>query len=138
MNDEGLQDSAVLLMAIGEESASEVFKFLSAKEVHRVSEAMARIRNISRDRIDRILNRFQSSAEEATAIGVNSDDYLRKVLAAALGEEKAALLLDRVLQGSDTAGIERLRWVEPSTVVPEPSDTLGPIVEFVMVTSSSM
>ena len=116
MNDEGLQDSAVLLMAVGEASASEVFKYLSPKEVHRLSETMAKIRNITKDRIERVMVRFQSAAEEASALGLDADDYLRRVLGNALGEEKASLLLDRILQDSDTAGIERLRWVEPATV----------------------
>jgi flagellar motor switch protein FliG len=116
MNDEGLQDSAILLMAIGQEAATEVFKYLGPKEVHRIGETMTRLRGITKDRMDRVLERFTSSAGEATALGLDTDEYLRTVLTQALGDEKAALLLDRILQNSDTAGIDRLKWIEPTTV----------------------
>jgi flagellar motor switch protein FliG len=116
MNEQGLQDSAILLMAVGQESAAEVLKYLSPKEVHRLGETMARMRNVTKDRIGEVLERFQNAAEAQSPLGLDTDDYLRKVLSQALGEEKASLLLDRILQGSDTSGIDRLRWVEPATV----------------------
>lgn len=116
MNDEGLQDGAILLMAIGEESATEVFKYLGPKEVHRIGETMTKLRGITKDRIDRVMDRFTASAGDATALGLDTDVYLRNVLNSALGEEKAGLLLDRILQNNDTSGLDRLKWIEPSTI----------------------
>jgi flagellar motor switch protein FliG len=46
----------------------------------------------------------------------DNDEYVRAVLKRALGEDKANLLLDRILQGNDVSGIESLKWMEPSAV----------------------
>ena len=105
MNDEGLQDGAILLMAIGEASATEVFKYLGPKEVHRIGETMTKLRGITKDRIDRVMDRFTTSAGEATALGLDTDVYLRNVLNSALGEEKATLLLDRLVRQGRAFGI---------------------------------
>ena len=46
----------------------------------------------------------------------DSDEYVRSVLRKALGEEKASLLLERIMQGNDVTGIESLKWMEPQSV----------------------
>lgn len=116
MNDEGINDSAILLMSLGEEEASEVLKFLSPKEVQKLGAAMTRIKNVSRDKIDEVLGRFSDSVGDASTLGMDSDEYIRGVLTKALGNEKATFLLDRILQGGDTSGIESLKWMDPATV----------------------
>ncbi|HXC41442.1 MAG TPA: flagellar motor switch protein FliG, partial [Burkholderiales bacterium] len=116
MDDAGLNKSAILLMSLGEEEAAEVFKYLEPKEVQKLGTAMANVKNVSRDAVDRVLIDFQEKAGSHTSIGSGSDEYLRSVLTKALGEEKAAYLLDRILQGSDTSGIESLKWMDAQTV----------------------
>jgi flagellar motor switch protein FliG len=46
----------------------------------------------------------------------DTDEYVRSVLRKALGDDKANLLIDRILQGSDTTGIESLKWMDASSV----------------------
>jgi len=116
MSDAGLMNSAILLMSLGEEEAAQVFKYLGPKEAQKIGQAMTKVKGITRDRIEEVLSTFHSHAERETSIGMDSDAYVRQVLTRALGEDKAAYLLDRILQGGDSSGIESLKWMAPSTV----------------------
>jgi flagellar motor switch protein FliG len=116
MSDAGVQNSAILLMSLGEQEAAEVFKYLGPKEVQKIGQAMAKLKGVTRDRIEDVLSTFHTQAERETAIGMDSDAYIREVLTRALGEDKAAYLLDRILQGGDSSGIESLKWMAPTTV----------------------
>jgi flagellar motor switch protein FliG len=116
MDDAGVNNSAILLMSLGEEEAARVFKYLAPKEVQKIGEAMARMRGITRDRIEEVLGEFHERAESQTSIGMDADGYLRNVLPRALGDDKATFLLDRILQNGESTGIESLKWMEPSNV----------------------
>lgn len=110
---ESLQDAAVLMMSLGEEEASQVFKHLSPKEVQKLGEAIAKTKSMSRERVDLVVARFTAIAEAQSLMVSDTGDYVRSVLKRALGEDKAALLLDRILSGDDTSGIESLKWMDP-------------------------
>ncbi|MDO8893026.1 MAG: flagellar motor switch protein FliG [Sulfurimicrobium sp.] len=116
MSDEGVLKSAILLMSLGEEEASEVFKHLGPKEVQKLGSAMATLKNVKRDQIEGVLHDFRKEAEEKTSVGMANDDYIRSVLTKALGSERAGNLIDRILQGGDTAGIESLKWMDAAAV----------------------
>ena len=114
--DDGLQDAAVLLMSLGEEEAAEVFKHLSPKEVQKLGEAIAKTKSITRDRVDEVVGKFTNVAAAHSLLVSDSGDYVRSVLKRALGDDKAALLIDRILQGGDVSGIESLKWMDPLSV----------------------
>lgn len=116
MSEDGVTRGAVLLLALGEQEAAEVFKFLAPKEVQKLGAAMARLKNIKRERIEEVLEAFHAETEVQTSLGVDSNDYIRSVLVKALGPERANHLLDRILQGSDTSGIDGLKWMEAGMV----------------------
>lgn len=116
MDEQGLENAAILLMSLGEEHASEVFKHLAPKEVQRMGETIARLKAISRERVDQVLDNFHLIAGDRSILVNDNDEYVRSVLKRALGDEKATLLLDRILQGEDVSGIESLKWMEPSAV----------------------
>jgi len=116
MDDQGIENAAILLMSLGEEHASEVFKHLAPKQVQRMGETIARMKSISHDRLDQVLDKFRTVAGEQSMLVSDNDEYVRSVLKRALGEDKANLLLDRILQGDDVSGIESLKWMEPSAV----------------------
>ncbi len=99
--DDGLQDAAVLLMSLGEEEAAEVFKHLSPKEVQKLGEAIAKTKSITRERVDDVVTKFTNIAAAQSLLVSDSGDYVRSVLERALGDDKAALLIDRILQGGD-------------------------------------
>jgi flagellar motor switch protein FliG len=116
MAEEGLINAAILMMSIGEEEASEVFKYLSPKEVHSLGETMAKLKVVDSGKIGFVLNTFQETANAQHSIVADTDEYVRNVLNKALGSEKAGFLLDRILQGKDVSGIEGLKWMDAATV----------------------
>lgn len=116
MSEDGVLKSAILLMSLGEEEASEVFKHLGPKEVQKLGTAMATLKNVKRDQIEGVLFDFRKEAGEKTGVGMANDEYIRSVLTKALGNERAGNLIDRILQGGDTAGIESLKWMDAAAV----------------------
>lgn len=116
MDDQGLNDAAILLMSLGEEEAAEVFKHLSPKEVQKLGETIARMRTVSRERADGVILKFTEAAAQQSLLVNDTGDYVRAVLRRALGDDKASLLIDRILQGGDVSGIESLKWMDPLSV----------------------
>ncbi|QKV54495.1 flagellar motor switch protein FliG [Comamonas antarctica] len=116
MDERGLNDAAILLMSLGEEEAAEVFKHLTPKEVQKLGETIARMRGVSREKVDFVINRFHDDAGAQSLLVNDASDYVRSVLKRALGEDKASLLIDRILQGGDVSGIESLKWMDPLSV----------------------
>ena len=116
MDEEGLNKAAILLISLGEEAAGEVFKHLSPKEVQKLGETIARMRAISRDKVDEIVAQFSEDAAAQSLLVSDTGNYVRSVLKRALGDDKASLLIDRILQGGDVSGIESLKWMDPLSV----------------------
>lgn len=114
--DDGVNEAAVFLMSLGEEEAAEVFKHLLPKEVQKLGEAIARTKSITRDKVDEVVAKFTLVASEQSLLVSDSSDYVRAVLKRALGDDKATLLIDRILQGGDVSGIESLKWMDPVAV----------------------
>ncbi len=112
----GTSRAAVLLLTLGEESAAEVLKHMGPKEVQRVGSAMAAMTNVPRDQVTEVLQSFSEAAQQQTALGVGSEDYIRTVMVGALGEDKAQGLMDRILLGSSTKGLEALKWMDARAV----------------------
>jgi flagellar motor switch protein FliG len=116
LDEKGLEDAAILLMSLGEEEASEVFKHLNPKEVQGIGETIARMKSVPRDRIERVMDNFEKVAASEHMLVDDSNEYVKAVLRRALGEDKANLLIDRILQGSDITGIEGLKWMDAQSV----------------------
>ena len=116
MDEKGLEDAAILLMSLGEEEAADVFRQLEPKEVQSLGETIAKLKTVPRERVEAVLTRF---AAESTDIGMlvpDTDEYVKSVLRKALGDEKANLLIDRIIQGNDVTGIESLKWMDAGSV----------------------
>ena len=116
MDERGLNDAAILLMSLGEEEAAEVFRHLSPKEVQKLGETIARMRGVSKEKVDFVISRFTDDCAAQSLLVDDASDYVKSVLRRALGDDKAALLLDRILQGGDVSGIESLKWMDPVSV----------------------
>jgi flagellar motor switch protein FliG len=74
------------------------------------------MKSVTRERVDGVLEKFTLTASEQHMLVADNDEYVKSVLRLALGDEKANLLLDRILQGNDISGIESLKWMEPGSV----------------------
>ncbi|MFC4161690.1 flagellar motor switch protein FliG [Chitinimonas lacunae] len=114
-NEDAIRRSAILLMSLGEDAAVEVFKYLGPKEVQKIGMAMANMDNVTREQVEEVLADFIASTQNRANFGA-ADEYIRSVLTKALGSDKAANLLDRILQGGDNTGIEALKWMDSTAV----------------------
>ncbi|VAW98261.1 Flagellar motor switch protein FliG [hydrothermal vent metagenome] len=112
----GVERAAVFLLTLGEEDAAEVLKHMSPKEVQKIGEAMAAIDGIDKNTVSDVLSNFVDKVEAHTALGVGNEDYLRNVLESALGKDNAGNILDRILLGRKSKGIESLKWMEPRAI----------------------
>ena len=112
----GVQRAAVLLLSLGEEDAAEVLKHMNAKEVQKLGIAMATISGVSREQVMQVISTFGEALDKQTSLGMGADDYVRKVLVQALGEDKAGSLIDRILLGRNTTGLDTLKWMDPRAI----------------------
>jgi flagellar motor switch protein FliG len=112
----GAQRAAILLLTLGEQDAAEVLKHLSARDVQAVGTAMATLTNVSREQVESVLGRLNDDIGRQTSLGVGTEEYIRKMLVSALGETKAGSLIDRILLGRSTKGLESLKWMESRAI----------------------
>ncbi|MFP5305160.1 MAG: flagellar motor switch protein FliG [Gammaproteobacteria bacterium] len=112
----GVERAAILLMSLGETEAAEVLKHMGAKDVQKVGAAMATLSNVTRERVSEVMERFVEELDSQTSLGVGADDYVRRVLVNALGQDKASGLIDRILLGRNSKGLDALKWMETRAV----------------------
>ena len=108
--------AAILLLSLGETDAAQVLQHMGPKEVQRVGSAMAQMRNIHRAQVEQVMTEFVEVVSDQTGLGVGSDGYIRNMLTQALGEDKAGGLIDRILLGGNTSGLDSLKWMEARAV----------------------
>jgi len=129
-----LQRCAILMMSLGEDAAAEVFRHLSAREVQLVGGAMATLSQVTRSDVDKVLEDFRQEADQFMAVTVGSDDYIRSVLTKALGNDRAAGLIEDILEASDNAnGIDALNWLDANSVAELISDEHPQIIATILV-----
>ena len=112
----GVERAAILLLTLGEQEAAQVLKHMGAREVQKVGAAMTRLTGVSRDEVTGVLAEFATLVETQTSVGVGVDDFLRKVLVDALGQDKAASVIERINLGPTSKGLEALKWMDPRAV----------------------
>jgi flagellar motor switch protein FliG len=113
----GVDRAAIFLLTLGEKDAAEVLRHMTPQDVQRVGTAMAQIADVTRDEVTDVVSIFMSEAERQTSLGTGNADFVRKALINALGEHQAAGLLDQILLGRASKGLESLKWMEPKAVV---------------------
>src|SRR5581483_6458662 len=112
----GVERAAILLLTLGEQEAAQVLKHMGAREVQKVGSAMTQLLNVSKEEVSEVLTNFTSVVETQTSVGVGVDEFLRKVLVDALGQDKAASVIDRINIGPSSKGLEALKWMDPRAV----------------------
>ncbi|MBK1618355.1 flagellar motor switch protein FliG [Lamprobacter modestohalophilus] len=112
----GARRSAILMLALDDESAAEVFKRMAPQEVQEVSTEMTKLDQVSHAEMNAVLDAFQNEQEEFVALNLNSSDHIRSVLSMALGEERAASLLEDIFEHKGGSGIDSLNLMEASMV----------------------
>ncbi|ONM45914.1 flagellar motor switch protein FliG [Halopseudomonas pachastrellae] len=111
-----LDKAAIFLLSLGESDAAAILKHMGPKEVQRVGSAMAGLRTVHREQVQEVMGDFIEVVSDQTSLGVGADGYIRSMLTQALGEDKANSLVDRILLGGSTSGLDSLKWMEPRAV----------------------
>jgi flagellar motor switch protein FliG len=109
---DGITKSAVLLMALGEEAASEVLKRLQPKQVQEIIHAMRDLKDVSKKTVSDAVLEFSDESKKKNRIVPDTDAFVRVVLERALGQQKAGMLVDMTSRDATSAGIDTLRWME--------------------------
>jgi len=130
-----LNRCAILMMSLGEDAAAEVFKYLSSREVQQIGSAMANLKQVTRADVDQVLEDFRREADQFMAVTLGSDDYIRSVLTKALGTDRAAGLIEDILEAGEGtgSGIDALNWLEPSNVAELIADEHPQIIATILV-----
>ena len=113
LNLSGVERAAVFLLSLGEDRASEVLKHMGPKEVQSLGTAMADLSSVSKGEVTAVLGEFVTIAEDQTSLGMGNDDTIRAMLTNALGSDKATGVIDRILFGKNSKGLEQLKWMDP-------------------------
>ncbi|WP_456448840.1 flagellar motor switch protein FliG [Thiolapillus sp.] len=112
----GLERAAIFMMSLGEKEAAAIIRHMEPKEVQRVGSAMAALSHVTREQINAVLGSFADAVQKETALGLDSEEYVRNTLVEAFGVEKAVNLIDRILTKPNSKGIESLKWLDPRAI----------------------
>ncbi len=112
---EPVDQAAILLLTVGEGEASQVLKHLDQREVQRLSEAMTSLAAVSTEQIDQVVDQFLSTVSDESGLTLGANRYLRNTLTNALGESKANSVIEKI-NGGSTAGLDKLRWMDPRAI----------------------
>src|SRR5690625_6105518 len=123
------------MMALGEDAAAEVFRYVNPREVQALGMAMAQLRQVTRAAMDQILESFRAEADQFMAVTLDSDDFIRSVLNKALGEDRAAGIIEDILDSGDgdSGGIDALNWLDAASVAELISDEHPQIIATILV-----
>ncbi len=111
-----IEKAAILLLTVGEEAAANILKQLGPKEVQRIGTSMATLSDVKRERVAAVFNAFIAEITNTTGFGIGADSYVRNMLTRALGAEKASGIIDRILLGGNTQGLDTLKWMDARAI----------------------
>ena len=108
--------AAVIMLLLGEQQAADIIRYLSPREVQALGSAMVGVADLSQEAVNIVLDNFVVTIKQQTSLGLGTGDYVDKVLNRALGEDKAATVLGRIMPGSSSKGLEILRWMDARSI----------------------
>jgi len=106
---------AAFIVAIGQQTASEIYKHLSDEEVEKISIEISRIDSLSQDSIRDIMDEFYELFIAQKVVAEGGQEYSLSVLMNAFGKEKAKMLMERI-QSANRA-FEFLRDVDYKSIL---------------------
>ncbi|MGB5774419.1 MAG: flagellar motor switch protein FliG, partial [Sedimenticolaceae bacterium] len=112
----GLDRSALLMLGLGEKHAAEILRHMGPREVQEIGLAMAGLKQVTNSQMELVMQNFVDTIGEQTSLGMGADDYIRGMLTSALGADKASGVIDRILLGRNSKGLEQLKWMDPRAV----------------------
>ena len=128
----GTQKSAILMMLLGEDEASEILKNLSPKEVQHLGSAMYSVEGLDQDTVNRVLDEFLAIIKEQTSLGLGAGNYIQNVLNKALGSDRAQSVLGRITPAESSNAIEILEWMDSRAIAELISDEHPQIIALIV------
>ncbi len=112
---DGVRKAAILLVILGEDAASEIYRHLSPADVERVSEGIATLKAVDADTALRVLEDFERLVTAGDYTAQGGKEYANKLLLKAFGEEGARALIQQIsLTAEISAGqLDSLRKADP-------------------------
>lgn len=115
MSQAGIEKSAALLLALGEEATAAVFRYLSPRDVARLGSAMRALGVLPRERVRSILRDYVAEAAEQTGFAADTGRFLDEAIKRALSPERAQALLLQ-LGAAVPRMLEKLAWRPPAEI----------------------
>jgi len=111
----GSERAAIFLMSLNEAEAAEIMRHMPISEVQKIGQAMATLKNVSRDQADNVLEAFATSVETQAPLTGSSPQALKRLLSKSLGDEKAASLMERFVD-DQPKGLESLQMMDAKEI----------------------
>ena len=128
----GTQKSAILMMLIGEDEASEILRNLSPREVQHLGTAMYSVQGLDQETVNLVLDEFLVIIKAQTSLGMGGSNYIRNIMVKALGEDKSQSVLSRIAPSTSERPIEILDWMDARSIAELISDEHPQIVALVV------
>lgn len=131
MSQAGIEKSAALLLALGEEATAAVFRYLSPLEVNRLGRAMRELGVLPRERVRGILRDYSVEAAEQTGFAADTGRFLDEALKLAWRPERAQAMLQQ-LGAAGAQATDKLAWREPAEIAgllePQPPQLIAVVL----------
>ncbi|MEE8382000.1 MAG: flagellar motor switch protein FliG [Thermodesulfobacteriota bacterium] len=108
-----IEKVAVLLSTLPEEVASNVFRYLDAVEIERISICMAKMGRVEGGTVDSVINDFMQMAAEGTGSISFGKDYAEKLISKVLGENEAKSMVAKVSENKGEQSFKLLDDLDP-------------------------
>ena len=112
----GAEKSALLMLSLTPEDAAKIFRNLEPKQVQKFGMEMAALKDSSQNKVASVHRAFIEDIQKYSNIGLDSEDFVRASLIEALGEDKAGNLVDQIILGSGSKGLDSLKWMDARQV----------------------
>ena len=108
--------AAILLVALGPETASQLFRHMTQEEIEGLSVEVARMGRVNSQLRESIVEEFHELCVAQEFIAEGGMDAAREMLMSAFGEEKAALIVGRVMQALQVMPFDFLKKADASQI----------------------
>lgn len=112
----GVEKSAILMLSLTPTDAAQIFRNLEPKQVQKLGMKMASLEDSNQVKVSSVHRAFIQDIQKFSNIGLDSEDFVRNSLIEALGEDKAGNLVDQIILGSGSKGLDSLKWMDARQV----------------------
>jgi len=112
----GVEKSAILMLSLTPQDATQIFRNLEPKQVQKLGMKMASLEDSNQVKVSSVHRAFIQDIQKFSNIGLDSEDFVRNSLIEALGEDKAGNLVDQIILGSGSKGLDSLKWMDARQV----------------------